>query len=313
VPVLRTLIEQVPGDLAVVVDVEEQEPPILRFRTGAVGTAPPFGSTVRAAYEVGSGTRGNIPANGLRQLERNVAAPGAPPRWDVVAGVLVRNPQAGRGGVDPTPLDEVRRDAPEAFAVEPRRAVLPADYAAAAARIPLVERAMARRSWSGSWPLVTAVVDLTPGAASAEAAAETSIRATLDDLRMLGTEVAVVAGTPIGLLISLDVCVRPGADPEAARREILRALRPGSSDRPGFFNPTRLRLGTAVYLSGVLAAAAAVPAVDAVEAREARRLSEPQGTVHQVLDFAPDEVPVLDDDPARPERGRLDLRLRGGS
>ena len=46
---------------------------------------------------------------------------------------------------------------------------------------------------------------------------------------------------------------------------------------------------------------------------EARRLNEPKGTVHQVLEFAPDEVPVLDDDPARPERGRLDLRLRGGS
>jgi hypothetical protein len=30
-----------------------------------------------------------------------------------------------------------------------------------------------------------------------------------------------------------------------------------------------------------------------------------------VLAFAPDEVPVLDDDPARPERGRIDVLVRG--
>ena len=55
-----------------------------------------------------------------------------------------------------------------------------------------------------------------------------------------------------------------------------------------------------------------MPGVDAVEALEARRLDEPPGTVQQVIAFAPDEVGVLDDDPARPERGRLDVTVRGG-
>jgi hypothetical protein len=58
-----------------------------------------------------------------------------------------------------------------------------------------------------------------------------------------------------------------------------------------------------------VAAVAALGRVDAVEVREARRLSEPAATVHEILAFGPDEVGVLDDDPARPERGRLDVRV----
>jgi hypothetical protein len=57
---------------------------------------------------------------------------------------------------------------------------------------------------------------------------------------------------------------------------------------------------------------AALPSVDAVEVREARRLSDPPLTVRDVITFGPDEVGVLDDDPAQPERGRLDVRVRGG-
>jgi hypothetical protein len=33
--------------------------------------------------------------------------------------------------------------------------------------------------------------------------------------------------------------------------------------------------------------------------------------VHEVITFGPDEVAVLDDDPARPARGRLDVRVHG--
>ena len=61
----------------------------------------------------------------------------------------------------------------------------------------------------------------------------------------------------------------------------------------------------------MVAAVAALPGVDAVAVQEARRLSEPALTVHEVITFGPDEVAVLDDDPARPDRGRLDVRVHG--
>jgi hypothetical protein len=310
-PVLGSLLDATGGEISAVVDLEEREPPILRFATGSVGQAPPLGSQVSAAYEVGGGVRGNVPANALRILEENVAGDGLVPDWQPVAGVAVRNPMPAAGGEDPTPLAIVRRDAPEAFAVEPRRAVLPADHAAAAADSPLVERAMAQRSWSGSWPVIATVVDLASGGLETDEQARTQLQAQLDDLRMLGTEVAVVSGTPVGLFVALEVCARPGADPEELRLEILGVLRPGPDDRPGLFHPSRLLLGSAVYLSTVVAAVAALARVDAVAVREARRLSEPAPTVHDVIAFGPDEVGVLDDDPARPERGRLDVQVYG--
>jgi hypothetical protein len=309
---VATLLEAPAGGFAVAVDFEADEPPIMRFSTGPVGVAPPLGSSVTATYEVGGGAVGNLPANALAVLERGAVGPDGSIAWEVVDGAAARNPVPAAGGADPMPLDVARRDAPEAFAVEPRRAVLPLDHAEAAARDPLVERAMARREWSGSWPVVATVVDLRVQEPAAAAAARGGLAAALDDVRMLGTEAAVVEGAAIGLLIALDVCARPGTDPESLRREVLALLRPGGDERPGLFHPSRLALGAAVYTSAVQAEVAALPGVDAVEVVEARRLSEPPGTLHPVLTFAPDEVPVLDDDPARPERGRLDVRVRGG-
>ncbi len=311
---LPTLLET-EGELAAVLDVEEYEPPILRFRTGAVGLAPPLESKVSAAYEVGCGTFGNVPANALTLLEEETVAPGGTVSWPIVktAGrpVSVRNPAPAVGGMDRTPLDVVRRDAPEAFAVNLRRAVVAADYAAEALRSGIVDRAMAQRTWSGSWPLMTTVVDLN-GAADTPPDAEAELQLLLDDVRMLGTEAAVRAGTPVGLFIALEVCLSPGFDQEEARLLILQRLRPGTDESPGLFHPSRLRLGAAVYVSAVVAVVAAVPGVDAVDVREARRLTNPAGTVREVIALAPDEVAVLDDDPARPDRGRLDIQVRGG-
>ena len=308
---VSSLLDARPGELSVVVDLEEREPPVLRFAAGPSGLAPPLGSTVSAAYEIGGGSRGNVAANALTVLERNAAAAGQAPVWAPVDGVAVRNPAPATGGAEPTPLDVVRRDAPEAFAAQPRRAVLAADHAEAVLRTDKVQRAMARREWSGSWPVVATVVDLElEGAAADEKSAE--LQALLDDLRMLGTEVAVVPGTPIGLFVALDVCADRSVQPERLRRDVLDLLRPGSDERPGVFHASRLQLGAAQYLSTVVAAVAGLPGVDAVQVREARRLSDPAGTVSEVIAFASDEVGVLDDDPARPERGRLDVTVRGG-
>lgn len=303
------------GDLAVSVDVEDHEPPALRFVTGAVGVPPPHGSRVAAAYEVGGGAVGNVSANALRVLEvhANADAPGQPPRFEEHAEVAVRNPRSATGGADPEPLDDVRRDAPEAFAAEPRRAVLPADHAAVAAARDQVQQAATRRAWSGSWPVLTTAVDLLlePGPlADRELVA---LAADLDAMRMIGTEAAVATGRPVGVEVGLDVCVRPGADPARVRAQVLAALRPGTRDRPGLFHPDRLTIGGRVYASAIVTAAAGVPGVDAVELTVFRRLGVASGTTPPaVLAVADDEVVVCDDDPARPDRGRIDLHLRGG-
>ena len=298
-----------PGQLAVAVEEESWRPPLARFRTGALGTDPPAGSTVSAAYEAGGGSSANLPAHSLTRLQRNAALPDAVPDWRDVAAVGARNPVAASGGEDPEPLDRVRRGAPQAFVAEPRRAVLPGDHAAAAREVEGIDRASARRTWTGAWPLIVTVVDVTSDEPGPVLAAVTDH---LEGLRMLGQEVATVAGTGVGLVIGLEVCVVAGVDTEQARRRILARLRPGTRDAPGLFHPDALRLGGTIHVSTVIAAVAGVAGVDAVEVTAARRLVEPAGTVHEVLTFASAEIPVLDDDPARPERGRIELTMRGG-
>ncbi|MFG2503000.1 hypothetical protein ACGFSB_32935 [Streptomyces sp. NPDC048441] len=306
-----------PGRLACVLDFEDHEPPLLRFRTGAVGLLPPLADGVAARYETGGGAVGNVPANALRLLEHDTADPldfGAPPRWQAVPSLVARNPLPATGGRDAAALDVVRRDAPEAFAVTPRRAVTTADHAVAAARVPGVQGAAAERGTSGSWPLIRTVVDLLDTSDPADHASRlASLDVLLADIRMLGTEATVAEGAPVGLLIALRLCALPGNDPEAIRRAALTALRPGTAARPGLFHSSRLELGKPVYVSAALAAVAAVPGVDGVELLEARRSGEPPGTVHEVIRVGAAELPVLDDDPARPERGRLDITVRGGA
>jgi predicted phage baseplate assembly protein len=308
-PVLRTLLEAPAGEPAAVVEIEEQERPLLRLRTGVVGIAPPRGSAVHAAYEVGSGAWGNAPANALAVLEQNTAGPHGVPIWTVVPGVRARNPVPAAGGSDPTPLEDVRRDAPETFVAELRRAVLASDHAVIAGDRPRVQRAAARGRWIGSWQLVTTLVDVDADDAAEELA---EIATALDAARMLGTEVIVAAGRPVGLQLTLEICPVPGADPLLVRAQALAALRPGTVANPGVFHHSRLVLGTAVYVSSAVAAVAALPLVDAVAVLEARRLDEPAGSVRTVIAVAADEVAVLDDDPARPQRGRLDVRVQGG-
>ncbi len=298
-----------PGQLAVTVEEESWRPPLIRFRTGSMGTDPPAGSVVAATYEAGGGAAANLPSHTLSRLQRNGALTAAPPAWQDVAGVTARNPVPSVGGADAEPLDRARRDAPQAFAADPRRAVLPGDHAAAARSIAGIDRASAHRTWTGAWPMIVTVVDVLDGDADAALA---EVNAHLDGLRMIGQEVATVAGTGVGLVVGLDVCVVAGVDTESVRRRILARLRPGTDDAPGLFHPDALRLGGTIHMSTVIAAAAATPGVDAVAVTSARRLAEPPGTVHDVLTFENDEIPVLDDDPARPERGRIELTMRGG-
>lgn len=297
------------GQLTITVEEESWRSPLVRFRAGAVGIDPPAGSTVSAIYEAGGGIGANLPAHTLTRLQRNVALPDAAPDWQDVDGANVRNPVPSSGGADPEPLDRVRRGAPQRYVVEPRRAVLPGDHAIAARDVDGIDRASARREWSGAWPIVVTVVDVLDGDVDTVLA---DVVRHLDGLRMIGQEAATVAGTGIGLAIALEVCVVAGVDTELVRRRILAGLRPGTDDAPGLFHPDALRLGGTIHVSNVVAVTAGVPGVDAVVVREARRLAEPSGTIHQILTFEQDEIPVLDDDPARPERGRIELTMRGG-
>ena len=251
---VTSLLRAAPEGFSVVVDHDDSYQPRLRFRTGALGVVPPAQSAVTVRYQVGSGPAGTIAPNTLTRLVRTTSPVGQPCVWaDAGAGVTVRNLTPGVGGDPAMPLDSVRRDAPQAYAAVPRRAVLVSDLPPFAAQVPGVARAAARRSWSGSWPVgLVAVEALTDFDDPSIDAAVTDV---MDAVRMAGTEVVALPATPVGLLIAMTVCLAPSTDPALARLQILAALRPG---HPGaVFSPAAHPLGTSVYVSTIVAAVAA--------------------------------------------------------
>jgi hypothetical protein len=300
---------------SVVVDPDDELPALIRFRTGTLGVEPPAGSRVSARYQVGAGPAGNVAANVTTRLVRTSSGAGVPCVWlDVLdehaTAVTARNLLPGTGGTSATPLDDVRRDAPQAYSAVPRRAVLIDDLPGFAVQVPEVRRASARRSWSGSWPLGVVAYEAVDSDPEAASAAE--VQATLDAVRMAGTEVVSRVATPVGILIGLTVCLFPGSDPWTGRAAILAALRPGTPEAPGLFAPGVHTMGADVYLSAVVAAVAALPQVDAVAVTEARRLTDLPGSLAAVLPMGPAEVAVCDDDPDAPDRGRIVLTVEGG-
>ena len=82
----------------------------------------------------------------------------------------------------------------------------------------------------------------------------------------------------------------------------------------GYFNPDRLTFGTPIRVSSIVAVAASVPGVLSADVTALERLFGPPGNALDsgVLMIRPLEVAQLDNDPTRPENGRLDLTLVGG-
>ena len=106
-----------------VAEIEDDRRARLRFGDGEHGLAPAQGTAFTAVYRVGQGPPGMVGADTLSHV---ILEPDP--------GILrVRNPLPAWGGRRPESLDDVRRDAPEAFRVQ-ERAVTAEDYARIAER-----------------------------------------------------------------------------------------------------------------------------------------------------------------------------------
>jgi predicted phage baseplate assembly protein len=218
------------------------------------------------------------------------------------------------GGLEPESIEDVRKNAPEAFRIQ-ERAVTAEDYAAMAERHPGVQKAAATLRWTGSWYTVFVTIDR-KGGLPVDAAFETEIRQHLEKYRMAGHDLEVDGPRYVSLEIGLEVCVAADhfqSDVKAALLELFsnRAL-PGG--RCGLFHPDNFTFGQPVFLSPLYAAAQAVPGVVWVRVKTFERQGTPSrlalGAGKLVLGRL--EIARLDNDPNYPERGVLHLILKGG-
>jgi len=286
------------------VETEHDQTAVLRFGDDAHGSRPAKGTVFSATYRVGNGTIGNVGRDALTHIVTSDSAVRE-----------VTNPLPAWGGIDPESADEIRRNAPAAFAVQ-QRAVTADDYAEMTVRAGTVSKAAATFRWTGSWHTAFVTADRF-GAAAVDAPFETGLRSWLEPYRMAGYDLEVDGPVFVPLEIALHVCMARGfhrSDVALALRAVLSNSN-GPDGRPGLFHPDGISFGQPIYLSSVLAAAHTVQGVESVDVRAFQRQREPQssGIDSGVLRMGRLEIARLDNDPSFPERGVLSLTFGGGS
>ncbi|HEX4719373.1 MAG TPA: putative baseplate assembly protein [Thermoleophilaceae bacterium] len=296
---------------AFVVETDDDGRATLRFGDGIYGAVPPGGAYIQANYRVGVGSTGNVGAGALAHLLQGTTPL---PVLD-----QLRNPLPARGGIDPEPVERVKRTAPDAFRAVRERAVTEADYAEVTERLAMVSHARATFRWTGSWYTVYLAVDPVGGRELAESDRQ-SILDWVTRFTQTGYDLELEQPRYVPLGLELHVCAKRDQLRPDVEQAVLEALvsKPG-----GFFDPDRISFGDPLYLSQVAAAVEAVPGVDSVTPLRFARLYEddpdpgrPATAAHLdrgLIEADRLEVLRLDNDPSRPERGELRLVMGGGS
>ncbi|UUN25143.1 putative baseplate assembly protein [Streptomyces sp. FIT100] len=314
----RDLLGSGPRDRHLVGELEDDGRLALRFGDGRHGARPRPGARLELRYRLGGGTAGNVGAEAINHLvlrrdpEESDAGEPMP-----VAGV--RNPLPAAGGTEPEPLEQVRRLAPLDLRRSRLRAVTAEDYAELASGLPGVQRAAAELRWTGSVQEAHIAIDaLGTGDASPELL--DSVAYALEGYRRIGHDLVVGPAGHVPLDIGLTVCATPGHQQGQILAELYRVL--GSRRLPGgrlgFFHPDALTFGEPVRLSRLVAVAAAVQGVESVRVTRLTRLfhEDPHDDTALeagVLRPGPLEIARCDNDPDRPELGRLSIELGGGT
>lgn len=290
----------------------------IRFGDGEFGRLPAAGDVAtpelfKARYRIGNGTRGNVPAEAIRFADPNGSLDFA----DVGLPFIARawNPLALDGGVDPEALDEIRRDAPEAYRAITYRAVRPEDYDEAAERLPWVQRAGTQFRWTGSWLTAFTAADRR-GASTLTDVSRAALADHLDRFRQAGRDLHVLAPRYADLDVRVVICVEATAFPGAVARDVQRALLGTKGVRPivGFFDPDRFTFGTPLDRSELESAIQHVPGVRAVKAIFfARRGSFAERELSAYYQPGRDEVIRVDNDHRHPDRGSLSIETEGGA
>ena len=189
-------------DAHFVVEPESSALVRLRFGDGTAGRRPTAGSQPLAYARVGGGAQGNV---GAGVLTRPLATAAGPAPGGVAA---VTNPLAALGGQPAEAIEAVQELAPHAFRTQ-LRAVTSSDYADVAGSNAGVQRAVARRRWTGSWYAQEVTLDLV-AARAGDGSVATDVATLLDVRRMAGVDVELAPPVSVALEIVIGVCVADG-------------------------------------------------------------------------------------------------------
>jgi hypothetical protein len=304
-------------DLHYTAEADEEGAVWLRFGDGvngrevALDTPDQPSAEIELNYRIGDPVAGNVGLGTLVEIVRPVTGTDEQVALDALGSVAVTNVLPAAGGREPRTLARTREDLPTSLRHGPlQRAVALEDYAAVAMAVPGTGRATARSSRS-LFNTVTVLVD-PEGADELDEGLRERVHDYVDTLRMTGREHVVLAAEYVPLEVELVVCAQPGFPRHLVRDRVLAELRPGSSERPGWFHPDRLSFGDAVRLGDLLAFVQGIVGVRSVTATVFRPLGDTIGAaVRDIIVLGRTKVARLDADPDFPEHGTLEVNVVG--
>lgn len=277
----------------------------IRFGDDVFGEVPQSGSVFQVTYRVGGGEIGNVSADSITIVDPSAAS--------VITAVT--NPFAAEGGADEESDLSVQRLAPQAFRASRLFDVRPEDYEATAQTLPWVLRAGTVFRWTGSWLTVFTTAD-PRGTETITVAEQTDLINLLNRYRLAGYESYAPGPRFVSIDLIITVCAQPTAFRGDVEVAVLTAL--SASKAPdgttGFFYLDRFTFGTPLERSALEAAiqtAYGVAGVVSILYRQ-RGVTPNYGDLPDTLDVHTDQILRVDNDPSRPERGTIQVIVKGG-
>jgi hypothetical protein len=280
----------------------------VRFGDRDFGIAPDDGTILQATYLTAPGIDANLPADTVDRLSDPTDASGAS---GISYADWVTNPFAIRSARAPEGVDRIRMNAPEAYKAILLRAVRSEDYRQILERRDDIQQANATARWTGSWTTDFVAVDPV-GSTVLGPGLRAELEAELDCIRQAGRSVCLRDPDYVPIDLKIDVCLDPNVSNSAMIRKIARRLTKGGAAE-NYFHPDNFTFGTPVLRSDLEAVIQCVDGVRGIESIDVRRRGrhdfEPMPAR---VDAAPHQILQLSNDPARPERGHVEISVHGG-
>ena len=275
----------------------------IRFGNGIFGDAPNTGDVYEVRYRTTEGAAGNVAADTINVVD---------PAW---TGLLLTtfNPFPASGGADRETNQQVLRRAPRAFKARQFRAVRAEDYQAAAEELPWVEQAGTAFRWTGSWLTVFTAVD-PKGGLPPSFDEQVELINLLNRRRLAGYESYAPAPDYVSIDLKITVCALPSSFAGDVEEAVINTLRPPSGGASAFFFADHFTFGTPLERSRLEAAIQRAPGVAGVLSIRYRRRGFVPNFIGlpSELKFGVDQILRIDNDPSFPERGSIQVVVKGG-
>jgi len=286
------LIEYGPEDTVYSIFTDSNGVTNIQFGDNVNGLVPGVGLIIYATYTIGVGSSGNQPAGSVGILVSSI--PGVYVPFQSDTSTLYQSTQMA-GGSDPETIDQIRANAPQAYATQ-NRAVTLADFNALSLAVPGVTVVNAVASHATSVTLYA----LGPNYQEIDTGIQTNLVNYLSTRTLAGTSVTI--GTPSVILVDVGssgdnatLVVQPNYNQGVVSQNVTTALQAALS-------PPNTTFGMLLQVSALYSAAMSVPGVAYIIIPLFTREDVTQATTNPIQ-FRQSEIPIA---------GNIYLSVSGG-